>query len=223
MLDLALKYLPILIFIVPLISWLDKKKRYFHNSKFYLERAQLLKIYEEESRRVNITENERNAFAQAYVASDKIGYRDIEIVKQHYTRDTYYILQKIVKVGGYLEIVETGNNFYYKSKFSLKQAHLRYLWITCFYFSSLLILYSNTLFLKLFNFFNFSPFIVSEFTLVTWQVILILGALAIIGTAMSIFIKNEILIELIKSEKLFQCIETGIVEERTVVENEILI
>ena len=33
-LDLVLKYLPLIIFIYPVLSWLDGRKRFSHNAKF---------------------------------------------------------------------------------------------------------------------------------------------------------------------------------------------
>jgi len=47
-LDLVLKYLPLIIFIYPILSWLDSRKCFSHNAKFYADRASSVKKYEEE-------------------------------------------------------------------------------------------------------------------------------------------------------------------------------
>jgi len=42
-LDLILKYMPLIIFIYPILSWLDSRKRFSHNAKFYSDRASSVK------------------------------------------------------------------------------------------------------------------------------------------------------------------------------------
>lgn len=223
MFEVILKYLPILIVLVPFLGWVDKKKRYFHNSKFYSERAQLLKTYEDESRRLNITEHERNAFAQAYVASEKIGFKDIEIVKIRYPNQLYHILQQIIKVRGFLSIKVSEGQSYYQSKFSLKYAWCRYIWIAFYYLSSILVLTFNEYALACLSFFDFKPILVSELRLLIWQIFLILCALTVIATAILAYIKNQVLIDLMDDKKLFIGSQDKILQNDNVTENEILI
>jgi hypothetical protein len=67
-LDLVLKYLPLIIFIYPILSWLDSRKRFTHNAKFYSDRAVSVKRYEEECSRESIKDHEKVPLHKLWLA-----------------------------------------------------------------------------------------------------------------------------------------------------------
>lgn len=87
-----------IIFIYPILSWLDSRKRFSHNAKFYADRASSVKKYEEESSRHGISDFEKSAFAQALAATDKLGFREIDIVKLQYPDRFLLLLTKLKRL-----------------------------------------------------------------------------------------------------------------------------
>lgn len=88
--DLVLKYLPLIIFIYPILTWLDSRKRFTYNAKFYADRALSVKRYEEECSREGI-KTIKSAFAQTLARTDKLGFRDIDIIKSKFP-DSLFVM-----------------------------------------------------------------------------------------------------------------------------------
>ena len=108
-LDLVLKYLPLIIFIYPILSWLDSRKRFSHTAKFYADRASSVKKYEEECGRAEIKEHEKSAFAQALAGTDKLGYRDIDIIKLKFPDHLFIMIGKVQKIKNKITIEKIHN------------------------------------------------------------------------------------------------------------------
>ena len=108
-LDLVLKYLPLIIFIYPILSWVDSRKRFSHNAKFYSDRASSVKQYKEECSRDGVQGYEKSAFAQALAGTDKLGYRDIDIIKLKFPDHFFIMISKIQKIRDKITIEKLNN------------------------------------------------------------------------------------------------------------------
>lgn len=107
--DLVLKYLPLIIFIYPILSWVDSRKRFSHNAKFYSDRASSVKQYKEECSRDGVQGYEKSAFAQALAGTDKLGYRDIDIIKLKFPDHFFIMISKIQKIRDKITIEKLNN------------------------------------------------------------------------------------------------------------------
>lgn len=106
--DVILKYLPLIIFIYPILSWLDSRKRFTHSAKFYADRAVSVKKYEEEIKRADITDYEKSAFAQAMVATEKLGFKEVNILKLKSPNNFFSMVNKIKKIRHKIEVKKLG-------------------------------------------------------------------------------------------------------------------
>lgn len=200
--DLVLKYLPLIIFIYPILSWLDSRKRFTHNAKFYSDRASSVKKYEEECSRDGIKYHEKSAFAQALAGTDKLGYRDIDIIKFKFPDRFFVMIGKIKKIRNKITIEEFNDKDVFVSRKTLKTLEFRPIWYFFMYFSSAPIISSNSLLILLFKKFGWNIILVDATTYSFIQ----LGALLLgVGVAISAaikFINNDVLLSLIKKEKM---------------------
>jgi len=107
-LDVILKYLPLIIFIYPILSWLDSRKRFTYSAKFYADRAVSVKKYEEEIKRADITDYEKSAFAQAMIATEKLGFKEVNILKLKSPNNFFSMVNKIKKIRHKIEVKKFG-------------------------------------------------------------------------------------------------------------------
>ncbi|MEI1675074.1 hypothetical protein V8Q10_13130 [Acinetobacter baumannii] len=200
--DLLLKYLPLIIFIYPILSWLDTRKRFSHNAKFYSERALLVKKYEEECNRKGITEHEKSAFAQALAGTDKLGSKDIDIIKKKFPEKLFLMISSLLKVRNKVSIQFINNNYVFVSNITLRKLQFRPIWYFILYFSSVPIIISNTLLILLFKNMGWGLIYVSSNNYNLIQLALVLIGLCVAISAALKFIANQNLISLIKVDKL---------------------
>ncbi|MHA3083245.1 hypothetical protein ACX1NX_08760 [Acinetobacter sp. ANC 5383] len=200
--DLILKYLPLIIFIFPILSWLDSRKRFLHNAKFYSDRASSVKKYEEECSRVGIKDHEKSAFAQALAGTDKLGYRDIDILKFKFPDRFFVMIGKIKKIRNKITIEELDGKDVFVSRKTLKTLEFRPIWYFFMYFSSVPIISSNSLLILLFKKFGWNIILVdaTTYSFIQWGALL-LGVGVAISAAIN-FINNDVLLSLIKKEKM---------------------
>lgn len=200
--DLILKYLPLIIFIYPILSWLDSRKRFIHNAKFYSDRAASVKKYEEECSRDDIKDHEKSAFAQALAATDKLGFRDIDIIKLKFPDKFFLMIRKIQKIRNKITIEKLNNKDVFVSRNNLKTLQFRPVWYFFMYFSSVPIFISNNLLIVLFKKLGWSLVLVDTITysLAQWGS-LVFGIGIAVSAAMK-FINNDVLLSLIKKERI---------------------
>lgn len=201
-LDLVLKYLPLIIFIYPILSWVDSRKRFSHNAKFYSDRASSVKKYEEECKRDGVKDHEKSAFAQALAGTDKLGYRDIDIIKLKFPDRLFVMIGKIQKIRNKLTIEKLNNKDVFVSRKTLKTLQFRPVWYFIMYFSSVPIFISNSLLIVLFKKLGWNLILVNvtTYSLIQWGAIL-LGIGVAVSAAMK-FINNDVLLSLVKEDKM---------------------
>ena len=201
-LDLVLKYLPLIIFIYPILSWVDSRKRFSHNAKFYSDRASSVKKYEEECKRDGVKDHEKSAFAQALAGTDKLGYRDIDIIKLKFSDRLFVMIGKIQKIRNKLTIEKLNNKDVFVSRKTLKTLQFRPVWYFIMYFSSVPIFISNSLLIVLFKKLGWNLILVdvTTYSLIQWGAIL-LGIGVAVSAAMK-FINNDVLLSLVKEDKM---------------------
>lgn len=143
--------MPLIIFIYPILTWLDSRKRFTHNAKFYADRALSVKRYEEECSREGIKDHEKSAFAQALAGTDKLGFRDINIIKSKFPDSLFVMINNLLKIRKKIAIDTLNGEDVFVAKQNLKTLQLRPIWYSILYFSSMPIIISNTLLVMLFN------------------------------------------------------------------------
>lgn len=202
LLDLILKYLPLIIFIYPILSWIDSRKRFTHNAKFYSDRAISVKRYEEECSRNGVKNHEKSAFAQALAGTDKLGYREIDIIKVKFPDRFFVMIGKIKKIRNKITIEELNDKDVFVSRKSLKTLEFRPIWYFFMYFFSVPIIISNNLLILLFKKFGWSMILVdaTTYSFIQWSALL-LGIGVAISAAIK-FINNDVLLSLIKGDKM---------------------
>lgn len=200
--DLVLKYLPLIIFIYPILSWLDSRKRFSHNAKFYSDRASSVKRYEEECGRNEAKNHEKSAFAQALAGSDKLGYRDIDIIKLKFPDHLFIMIEKVQKIKNKITIEKMNGDDVFVAYKSLKKLQFRPFWYFILYISSIPIFVSNNLLVMLFYKLHWKLIVVDANTYLITQLAMLLFGICVAVTAAMKFIKNEALLSLIKKEKL---------------------
>lgn len=202
LLDLILKYLPLIIFIYPILSWVDSRKRFSHNAKFYSDRASSVKRYEEECNRNGVKDHEKSAFAQALAGTDKLGYRDIDIIKLKFPDHLFIMIGKVQKIKNKISIEKLHNEDVFITHKSLKKIQFRPFWYFILYISSIPIFISNNLLTMLFNKLHWGLIIVDANTYLVTQLAMLFIGISVAVTAAMKFISNEVLVGLIKKEKL---------------------
>ena len=202
LLDIILKYLPLIIFIYPILSWVDSRKRFTHNAKFYSDRAVSVKRYEEECSRDGVKDHEKSAFAQALAGTDKLGYRDIDIIKFKFPDRFFVMIGKIKKIRNKITIEELNDKDVFVSRKTLKTLKFRPIWYFFMYFSSVPIITSNSLLILLFKKFGWNIILVdaTTYSFIQWGALL-LGIGVAISAALK-FINNDALLSLIKGDKM---------------------
>lgn len=196
--DVILKYLPLIIFIYPLLSWLDSRKRFTHSAKFYADRAISVKKYEEEIKRADITDYEKSAFAQAMVATEKLGFKEVNILKLKSANNFFSMVNKIKKIRHKIEVKNLGQENVFVSIERSKTLKFKPIIYFLLYVSSVPIFISNSLLILLFKYFGWNLFVVDANTYIFSQfAILIVGILVAIIAAIK-FINHEVLMLLIK-------------------------
>ncbi|OHC25192.1 MAG: hypothetical protein A3F63_11240 [Pseudomonadales bacterium RIFCSPHIGHO2_12_FULL_40_16] len=200
--DLVLKYLPLIIFIYPILSWLDSRKRFTHNAEFYSDRAVSVKRYEEECSRKGIKDHEKSAFAQALAGTDKLGFRDIDIIKSKFPDALFVMINNLQKIRKKVSIEVLNGEEVFVAKKTLKTLQFRPFWYFILYFSSVPIIISNSLLVLLFNKLSWNLILVDANTYLFAQwASLIIGVGVAVVAAMK-FINNEVLVSLIKDKKM---------------------
>lgn len=198
--DVILKYLPLIIFIYPILSWLDRRKRFTHSAKFYADRAVSVKKYEEEIKRADITDYEKSAFAQAMVATEKLGFKEVNILKLKAPNYFFSMVNKIKKIRHKIEVKNLGQENVFVSIERSKTLKFKPIIYLLLYVSSVPIFISNSLLTLLFKYLGWNLFLVDVNTYIFSQfATLIVGILVAIIAAMK-FINHEVLMSLIKED-----------------------
>lgn len=198
--DVILKYLPLIIFIYPILSWLDSRKRFTHSAKFYADRAVSVKKYEEEIKRADITDYEKSAFAQAMVATEKLGFKEVNILKLKAPNYFFSMVNKIKKIRHKIEVKNLGQENVFVSIERSKTLKFKPIIYLLLYVSSVPIFISNSLLTLLFKYLGWNLFLVDVNTYIFSQfATLIVGILVAIIAAMK-FINHEVLMSLIKED-----------------------
>lgn len=198
--DVILKYLPLIIFIYPILSWLDSRKRFTHSAKFYADRAVSVKKYEEEIKRADITDYEKSAFAQAMVATEKLGFKEVNILKLKSPNNFFSMVNKIKKIRHKIEVKKIGQENVFVSIERSKTLKFKPIIYLLLYVSSVPIFISNSLLTLLFKYLEWNLFLVDVNTYIFSQfATLIVGILVAIIAAMK-FINHEVLMSLIKED-----------------------
>lgn len=200
--DLVLKYLPLIIFIYPLLSWLDSRKRFTHNAKFYSDRASSVKKYEEECGREGIKDHEKSAFAQALAATDKLGFRDIDIIKSKFPDRFFFMISKVLKIRAKISIETLNNENVFVSKKNLKTLKFRPVFYLILYFSSIPIFISNSILVALFKKLGWNLIFVDANTFLFMQLVALIIGIGVAVTAAIKYMNNDVLISLIQQEKM---------------------
>lgn len=191
-----------IIFIYPILSWLDSRKRFTHNAKFYSDRAVSVKRYEEECSRVGVKDHEKSAFAQALAGTDKLGYRDIDIIKFKFPDRFFVMIGKIRKIRNKITIEELNDKDVFVSRKNLKTLKIRPIWYFFMYFSSVPIITSNSLLILLFKKMGWSLISVDLNTYLFAQLASLVIGIGVAVIAAIRFINHEVLVSLIKKEKM---------------------
>lgn len=202
--DLILKYLPLIIFIYPILSWLDSRKRFTHSAKFYADRAMSVKKYEEESKRNDITDYEKSAFAQAMVATEKLGFKEVNILKLKSPNNFFSMVNKIKKIRHKIEVENLAQDDVFVAIDRSKRLKFKPIIYLILYVSSVPIFISNSLLIMLFKYLGLNLFLVDSNTYIFSQcATLIVGILVAIISAMK-FINHEVLMSLIKEDVIME-------------------
>jgi len=201
-LDLILKYLPLIIFIYPILSWLDSRKRFTHNAKFYSDRAVSVKKYEEECAREGIKDHEKSAFAQALAATDKLGFRDIDIIKLKFPDRLFVMINNVKKIRNQISTETLDGGDIFVTRHTMKTLQLRLIGYIILYFSSIPIMISNSLLVALFKKMEWSLISVDLNTYLFAQLASLVIGIGVAVTAAIKFINHEVLVSLIKKEKM---------------------
>lgn len=200
--DLVLKYLPLIIFIYPILSWLDSRKRFTHNAKFYSDRAVSVKRYEEECSRESIKDYEKSAFAQALAGTDKLGFRDIDIIKSNFPDALFVMINNLQKIRKKVSIEVWNDENVFVAKKTLKTLQFRPFWYFILYFSSVPIIISNSLLVLLFNKLSWNLILVDSNTYLFAQLASLIFGIGVAVVAAMKFINNEVLVSMIKDKKI---------------------
>ncbi|WP_151811956.1 hypothetical protein [Acinetobacter bereziniae] len=200
--DLVLKYLPLIIFIYPILSWLDSRKRFTHNAKFYSDRAVSVKKYEEECAREGIKDHEKSAFAQALAATDKLGFRDIDIIKLKFPDRLFVMINNVKKIRNQISTETLDGGDIFVTRHTLKTLQLRLIGCIILYFSSIPIMISNSLLVALFKKMEWSLISVDLNTYLFAQLASLVIGIGVAVIAAIKFINHEVLVSLIKKEKM---------------------
>lgn len=200
--DVVLKYLPLIIFIYPILSWLDGRKRFTHSAKFYADRAVSVKKYEEECSREGIKDHEKSAFAQALAATDKLGFRDIDIIKLKFPDRIFVMINNLQKIRNKVSIEVLNGENVFVTKQTLKALHFRPFLYFILYFSSIPIIIANSLLVMLFNKLSWNLILVDGNTYLFANLASLIIGIGLAVVAAMNFINNEILLSLIKKEKM---------------------
>jgi hypothetical protein len=199
---LVLKYLPLIIFIYPILSWLDSRKRFTHNAKFYSDRAVSVKRYEEECSRESIKDHEKSAFAQALAGTDKLGFRDIDIIKLKFPDRLFVMINNVKKIRNQISTETLDGGDIFVTRHTLKTLQLRLIGYIILYFSSIPIMISNSLSVALFKKMEWSLISVDLNTYLFAQLASLVIGIGVAVIAAIRFINHEVLVSLIKKEKM---------------------
>lgn len=191
-----------IIFIYPILSWLDSRKRFTHNAKFYSDRAVSVKKYEEECAREGIKDHEKSAFAQALAATDKIGFRDIDIIKLKFPDRLFVMINNVKKIRNQISTETLDGGDIFVTRHTLKTLQLRLIGYIILYFSSIPIMISNSLLVALFKKMEWSLISVDLNTYLFAQLASLVIGIGVAVIAAIKFINHEVLVSLIKKEKM---------------------
>jgi len=182
--------------------WLYFFPLFTHNAKFYSDRASSVKKYEEECGRNGAKDYEKSAFAQALAATDKLGYRDIDIIKLKFPDRFFVMIGRIQKIRNKITIEKLDNKDVFVSRKTLRTLRFRPAWYFIMYFLSVPIFISNNLLIILFNELGWNLILVDMITysLIQWGAI-VLGIGVAVSAAMR-FINNDVLLSLIKEDNM---------------------
>lgn len=194
--------MPLIIFIYPILSWLDSRKRFTHNAKFYSDRAVSVKRYEEECSRESIKDHEKSAFAQALAGTDKLGFRDIDIIKLKFPDRLFVMINNVKKIRNQISTETLDGGDIFVTRHTLKTLQLRLIGYIILYFSSIPIMISNSLSVALFKKMEWSLISVDLNTYLFAQLASLVIGIGVAVIAAIRFINHEVLVSLIKKEKM---------------------
>lgn len=151
LLDLLVKYLPLLVFIVPLIAWLDKAKRFSHRRKFYVERLEAAQTYIDKYHNKSLSDFEKDCAAQALVGSEKIDHKRVDYVIEHCPQRFFFMTKKLVTAYYLIDVKEeNGKTILSTPSTKARRQKIRII-LVFIYCSSALVLYSNNIAVYLIN------------------------------------------------------------------------
>lgn len=110
-----------------------------------------VKRYEEECSREGIKDHEKSAFAQALAGTDKLGFRDIDIIKSKFPDALFVMINNLQKIRKKVSIEVLNGEDIFVAKKTLKTLQFRPFWYFILYFSSVPIIISNSLLVLLFD------------------------------------------------------------------------
>lgn len=163
MIDLVSKIVAILVAITPLLVVLDKSKRFSHRRKFYITRMDELKKYMDNYYKKPISEIEKNCAAQILVASEKIGYKEVDYLIENHPKDFFVLVDHLIRARQWVSIKKVNNIDQMVTKHSKKKISKFMIFLIISYFSSLLILFINDFAVYILSLFNINPIINDSF------------------------------------------------------------
>lgn len=196
MLDSILKYLPLLIFIVPLLSWLDKAKRFAHRRKYFVDLLEAAKTYLAEINRPDITDFEKECSAQALASSEKVGFKEVDYLIKHHPSRFFILVRKLVLAKRIIKVKEVSGELKVTSTFS-RHRLIKILWLmVAVYLSSMLVIKFNYILVLLIDQTDFlHPFIVEGWVILSGDIISILLGILLAIVSGALYLEVEAAIE----------------------------
>lgn len=149
MIDLILKFLPILVAIGPLFVWLDKSKRFSHRRKLYAKRIEEVKVYITKYYKKDVQQIEKDCAAQLLVGSEQVGYLEVDYVIEHYPQRFFTIIEDVITAKKFVKIEIIQDKPTFVTQYTKPQLIKILITFAVLYFLSLGILYINDILVKL--------------------------------------------------------------------------
>ena len=151
MLDLTLKYLPLLIFIAPFLAWLDKAKRFSHRRKFYVERLEAAQTYIDKYYNKNLSAFEKDCAAQALICSEKIDHKKVDYLIEQCSQRFFFMADKLVITNHLIDIKEENGKLVLTAESTKARWKKVRILLGLVYCSSALVMYANEIAVYLMN------------------------------------------------------------------------
>ena len=196
LLDSILKYLPLLVFVVPLLAWLDKAKRFAHRRKYYIDRLEAVKTYLTETKRTDISEFEKECAAQALACSEKLGFKEVEYVIKNHPSRFFALIGKLYWARNFLELKDV-NGVVKMTSPSRKQRLIKIRWaIAGVYLLSIAIIELNKIAVFLIKLTGvFQPFVVGVGVFLFGQIICMIAGIFFAIISAVIYLEVDAAIE----------------------------